>query len=183
MARKLASLRSFFKFCAREGMVRDNPARLVATPKLPKRIPAVLSAEEMNAFLDQLGQRHVLGAPARRANRDCERRRLLLRARPRHPRTALCLRAARQRTDRAGPGRRRSQGADAARARQGQQGTHRSLRLQGRAGAGGIRADPRRAAAPGRRPRTDASAVSRIATAGGWRPAASAGSSRNTFAW
>src|ERR1700674_2848736 len=55
MARKLAALRSFFKFCAREGMIRDNPARLVATPKLPKRLPAVLSAEEMNAFLDQLG--------------------------------------------------------------------------------------------------------------------------------
>jgi integrase/recombinase XerC len=54
MARKLASLRSFFKFCAREGLVRDNPARLVATPKLPKRLPNVLSAEEMNAFLDQL---------------------------------------------------------------------------------------------------------------------------------
>jgi integrase/recombinase XerC len=54
MARKLASLRSFFKFCAREGLVRDNPARLVATPKLPIRIPAVLSAEEMNAFLNQL---------------------------------------------------------------------------------------------------------------------------------
>jgi len=55
MARKLASLRSFFKFCAREGMIKDNPARLVATPKLPKRLPVVLSAEEMNAFLDQLG--------------------------------------------------------------------------------------------------------------------------------
>jgi len=55
MARKLATLRSFFKFCAREGMIRDNPARLVATPKLPKRLPVVLSAEEMNAFLDQLG--------------------------------------------------------------------------------------------------------------------------------
>jgi integrase/recombinase XerC len=54
MARKLATLRSFFKFCAREGLVRDNPARLVATPKLPARIPATLSAEEMNAFLDQL---------------------------------------------------------------------------------------------------------------------------------
>ena len=39
MARKLATLRSFFKFCAREGLVRDNPARLVATPKLPKRLP------------------------------------------------------------------------------------------------------------------------------------------------
>jgi integrase/recombinase XerC len=54
MARKLAAIRSFLKFCAREGMIHDNPARLVATPKLPKRLPAVLSAEEMNAFLDQL---------------------------------------------------------------------------------------------------------------------------------
>ncbi len=56
MARKLSSLRSFFKFCVREGLIRDNPARLVATPKLPKRLPAVLSAEEMNAFLDVLGE-------------------------------------------------------------------------------------------------------------------------------
>jgi integrase/recombinase XerC len=55
IARKLSTLRSFFKFCAREGLVRDNPARLVSTPKLPKRLPSVLSAEEMNAFLDQLG--------------------------------------------------------------------------------------------------------------------------------
>jgi integrase/recombinase XerC len=54
MARKLAAIRSFLKFCAREGIIRDNPARLVATPKLPKRLPAVLSAEEMNLFLDQL---------------------------------------------------------------------------------------------------------------------------------
>jgi integrase/recombinase XerC len=55
IARKLASQRSFFKFCSREGMIQDNPARLVATPKLPKRIPAVLSAEEMGAFLDGMG--------------------------------------------------------------------------------------------------------------------------------
>ena len=61
IARKLASLRSLFKFCAREGMIRDNPARLVATPKLPKRLPALLSAEEMNAFLNQLA---TLRAPA-----------------------------------------------------------------------------------------------------------------------
>jgi integrase/recombinase XerC len=54
IARKLAALRSFFKYCVREGTLAENPARLVATPKLPKRIPAVLSAEEMNAFLDQL---------------------------------------------------------------------------------------------------------------------------------
>lgn len=54
IARKLASLRSFFKYCVREGIVKENPARLVPTPKLPKRIPSVLSAEEMNGFLNQL---------------------------------------------------------------------------------------------------------------------------------
>ena len=54
IARKLAALRSFFKYCVREGLLKDNPARLVATPKLPKRIPTVLSAEEMSGFLDQL---------------------------------------------------------------------------------------------------------------------------------
>jgi integrase/recombinase XerC len=55
IARKLAALRSFFKYCARVGMIKENPARLVPTPKLPKRIPSVLSAEEMNDFLNGLG--------------------------------------------------------------------------------------------------------------------------------
>ena len=54
IARKLAALRSFFKYCVREAMIKENPARLVPTPKLPKRIPSVLSAEEMNGFLNQL---------------------------------------------------------------------------------------------------------------------------------
>jgi integrase/recombinase XerC len=54
IARKLAALRSFFKYCMREVMIKENPAGLVATPKLPKRIPSVLSAEEMNGFLNQL---------------------------------------------------------------------------------------------------------------------------------
>jgi integrase/recombinase XerC len=55
IARKLAALRSFFKYCVREGRLKENPARLVPTPKLPKRIPSVLSAEEMNGFLNGLG--------------------------------------------------------------------------------------------------------------------------------
>jgi integrase/recombinase XerC len=55
IARKLAALRSFFKYCVREGRLKENPARLVPTPKLPKRIPSVLSAEEMNDFLNDLG--------------------------------------------------------------------------------------------------------------------------------
>jgi integrase/recombinase XerC len=37
-------------------MLKENPARLVPTPKLPKRIPSVLSAEEMNGFLNQLAE-------------------------------------------------------------------------------------------------------------------------------
>jgi integrase/recombinase XerC len=55
IARKLAALRSFFKYCVREGHLKESPARLVPTPKLPKRIPSVLSAEEMNGFLNDLG--------------------------------------------------------------------------------------------------------------------------------
>src|SRR5499427_7091701 len=56
IARKLAALRSFFKYCVREGLLDENPARLVPTPKLPKRIPSVLSAEEMNGFLNRLAE-------------------------------------------------------------------------------------------------------------------------------
>src|SRR5277367_3964442 len=56
IARKLAALRSFFKYCVREGHLQENPARLVPTPKLPKRIPSVLTAEEMNGFLNQLAE-------------------------------------------------------------------------------------------------------------------------------
>lgn len=56
IARKLAALRSFFKYCVREGHLKESPARLVPTPKLPKRVPSVVSAEEMNGFLN-----HVAG--------------------------------------------------------------------------------------------------------------------------
>jgi integrase/recombinase XerC len=65
IARKLASLRSFFKYCVREGMLKENPARLVPTPKLPKRIPSVLSAEEMNGFLNQLAEPELPAAAGR----------------------------------------------------------------------------------------------------------------------
>jgi integrase/recombinase XerC len=54
VARKLAALRTFFKFCVREGVVKQNPARLISTPKLPRRVPRVLTAEEMNGFLDDI---------------------------------------------------------------------------------------------------------------------------------
>ena len=48
----MAAIRSFFKFAVREGIVLRNPARMVATPEAAQRIPSVLSAEDLNAFLD-----------------------------------------------------------------------------------------------------------------------------------
>jgi integrase/recombinase XerC len=56
VARKLAALRTFFRYCVREGYANHNPARLVSTPKIPQRVPRVLSAEELNAFLDSLAK-------------------------------------------------------------------------------------------------------------------------------
>ena len=69
IARKLAALRSFFKYCVREGRLKENPARLVPTPKLPKRIPSMLSAEEMNGFLNELGNVKQSAGGSRAASR------------------------------------------------------------------------------------------------------------------
>ncbi len=55
ISRKLAVLRSFFRFLAREGVVADNPARLVTSPKLPKPLPSVPTAEEANNLIDSVG--------------------------------------------------------------------------------------------------------------------------------
>jgi integrase/recombinase XerC len=52
VARALASLRSFYKWMARENLVKQNPAALVSTPKLPKKLPRVPTMEEVNGLLD-----------------------------------------------------------------------------------------------------------------------------------
>ena len=52
--RKLAALRSFFQFLVREGVVAANTARLVRTPKAPKTLPVVLTAEQTNSLVDQV---------------------------------------------------------------------------------------------------------------------------------
>jgi integrase/recombinase XerC len=66
IARRLSSLRTFFKFCVREKFADKNPAKLVSAPKLPKRVPQVLTASELNAFLDELGR---AGEQSRRRRR------------------------------------------------------------------------------------------------------------------
>ena len=51
-ARALAAIRSWFKWLARRGYVEQNPAALVATPKLPKHLPRVPTIEQMNRVVD-----------------------------------------------------------------------------------------------------------------------------------
>jgi integrase/recombinase XerC len=51
ISRKVAALRSFYRYLLREGMVAVNPAELVQLPRCEKYIPAVLSADEMLALL------------------------------------------------------------------------------------------------------------------------------------
>src|SRR5665213_1118048 len=46
LARKLSSLRSFFKFLQREKVIQSNPAKLLVTPKLDKPLPHFMSEEE-----------------------------------------------------------------------------------------------------------------------------------------
>jgi integrase/recombinase XerC len=52
VARSLAAVRSLYRWLAQEGIVEQNPAALVSTPKLPKKLPRVPTLEEMNSVLD-----------------------------------------------------------------------------------------------------------------------------------
>src|ERR1700693_808997 len=52
VARALAAVRSLYRWLAREGVVEQNPAKLVATPKLAKKLPRVPTIEEMNSVID-----------------------------------------------------------------------------------------------------------------------------------
>ena len=51
IARRLASLRSFFRFGMREGWVNDNPAKPLRNPRKPRNLPHVLSTEEIGRLL------------------------------------------------------------------------------------------------------------------------------------
>ena len=52
IARKLASLRTFFQFLIREGVQETNPAKLVATPKIERKLPNHLSMEDAVRFIE-----------------------------------------------------------------------------------------------------------------------------------
>jgi len=52
VARTLAAVRSLYRWLGREKYVQHNPAALVATPRLPKKLPRVPTIEEMNAIFE-----------------------------------------------------------------------------------------------------------------------------------
>jgi integrase/recombinase XerC len=52
IARKLAALRTFFRFLTREGRLEKNPARLISTPRQEKKIPGRLEEKEVEKLLD-----------------------------------------------------------------------------------------------------------------------------------
>lgn len=54
--RKLAAVRSFFQYLLREKSVPTNVARSLRTPKAPKRVPIVPTAEQTNALVDGVGE-------------------------------------------------------------------------------------------------------------------------------
>ncbi len=52
MARKLAALRTFYRYLNRNKTRRVNPAAEVRTPKLPQRLPRVLTKDDANALME-----------------------------------------------------------------------------------------------------------------------------------
>ena len=69
--RKLAAVRGLFGFMLREGVVEVNVARLVRTPKAPKKLPEVMTAEQANDLLDGVALEQVWNGRIRRATAPC----------------------------------------------------------------------------------------------------------------
>src|SRR3954463_7362526 len=61
-ARKLATLRSFYKFLIRRGMVSVNPLSTIRTPKQEKRLPKCLDLEQVQKLLEAPGDADLLSA-------------------------------------------------------------------------------------------------------------------------
>ena len=61
-ARKIATLRSFYKWMLRRGIIESNPMLLIRTPKQAKRLPKAISVEQIDKLLGQPDDHQTLGA-------------------------------------------------------------------------------------------------------------------------
>ena len=64
MARKLAAIRAFFKFLTGERRLAESPAEVISTPMLEKKLPRIMTEEELNTFLDRMAQAAASGDAA-----------------------------------------------------------------------------------------------------------------------
>ena len=62
VARKIATLRSFYKWMHRRGIIEANPMLLIRTPKQMKRLPKAISIEQIDKLLSMPDDRETLGA-------------------------------------------------------------------------------------------------------------------------
>lgn len=62
IARKLSSLRAFFKFLCREEIIKENPVQRMVTPKVGRKLPQFLSVEQMDRLLQTPDCTTLLGA-------------------------------------------------------------------------------------------------------------------------
>lgn len=62
MARKIATLRSFYKWALRRNLVENNPMTMIRTPRQAKRLPKAITVEQIEQLLAAPDDREVLGA-------------------------------------------------------------------------------------------------------------------------
>ncbi len=60
-ARILSGIRSFYKYLILEDIIKDDPVELIESPKLPKKIPDVLTKEEIDALIAAIDLSHPQG--------------------------------------------------------------------------------------------------------------------------
>ena len=61
IARKLSAIRSFFRYLIKHGIIQNNPAELIHTPKQEQTIPAYLTVDDMFRLLDSIKADNRLG--------------------------------------------------------------------------------------------------------------------------
>lgn len=62
MARKIATLRSFYRWLERNGAIDTNPMTLIRTPRQKKRLPKAIGVEEVEKLLSAPNDKTLLGA-------------------------------------------------------------------------------------------------------------------------
>lgn len=61
ISRKISTVRSFFKFCLREGIIKVNPTINLITPKIDKKLPYFLYLQEVNKLIETPLKNTILG--------------------------------------------------------------------------------------------------------------------------